>query len=45
MGSEGRGKTAWQEPGQNLTRCLAADPGLYGKDQWEAVLVDMVTTV
>ena len=33
---------AGHQPGQNLTLCLAADPGLYGKDQQEAALVDMV---
>ncbi|XP_022446955.1 glutathione S-transferase P-like isoform X6 [Delphinapterus leucas] len=32
---------AGPQPGQNLTLCLAADPGLYGKDQREAALVDM----
>ena len=30
------------QPSQNLTRCLATDPGLYGRDQREAALVDMV---
>lgn len=41
-GLSGERRAAGHQPGWNLTRCLAADPGLYGKDQREAALVDMV---
>lgn len=41
-GLPGERGAAGPQPGQNLTLCLAADPGLYGKDQREAALVDMV---
>lgn len=38
----GARRAVWHQPEQNLTRCLATDTGLYGKDQREAALVDMV---
>ena len=40
----GKGSTEWAgpQPGQNVTLHPAADAGLYGTDEREAALVDMV---
>ena len=42
--SGGKGSTEWAgpQPGQNVTLHPAADAGLYGTDEREAALVDMV---
>lgn len=42
MGGEGSTERAGPQAGQNLTLRPAADAGLYGTDEREAALVDMV---